>query len=267
MTEQQTNPDLIYDLFWGIFKPQLVRMALQVDVFSPLAKSPASAEQVAQACQCSVYGIKGLLDYLCSLHVIERYGDKYSLTPTAETFLVHGNKAYAGDMILHYTDKTLFDSILQSIQSGNPSWLGENFVQDAWLESYSTWRIPKSLEMWQAVGIKPEQYKEFRILDIACGCAIKSFALAQTLPSIQITCLDTPEVLNVARDLAERMQVSSRVIYKPDNLLNAELGRSEYHAILLGQITDYLTAEQNQNLFSRIYSALSENGVLVPAEK
>lgn len=63
------------------------------------------------------------------------------------------------------------------------------------------------------------------------------------------------------------MQVSSRVIYKPDNLLNAELGRSEYHAILLGQITDYLTAEQNQNLFSRIYSALSENGVLVAAEK
>ena len=264
MTEQQQpNPDLVNDLFWGIFKPQLIRMALQIDVFSPLAKSPANAEYVAQICQCSIRGIKVLLDYLCSLHIVERNGDKYSLTLTAETFLVRGNKAYAGDMILHYTDKTLFDNIYQSIQSGKPSWLGENFVQDAWLESYSAWRIPKSLEMWQASGIKHEQYNEFRILDIACGCAIKSFSLAQTLPSIQVTCLDMPEVLNVARDLAERMKVNSQVVYKPENLLSAELGKSEYNAVLLGQITDYLTAEQNQNLFSRIYTALSENGVLI----
>ena len=44
------NPDLIYDLFGGIFKPQFIRIALLLDVFTPLTR-PSTAEQVAQACR------------------------------------------------------------------------------------------------------------------------------------------------------------------------------------------------------------------------
>ena len=31
------NPDLVGDLFWGIFKPQWIRLALIVDIVTPLA--------------------------------------------------------------------------------------------------------------------------------------------------------------------------------------------------------------------------------------
>lgn len=260
---QQPNPDLVSDLFWGIFKPQFTRMALQIDVFSPLVSGPASAEYVAQACQCSVDGIKALLDYLCSLQILERHDGNYGLTSTAETFLVRGRKAYTGDMILHYTDKTLFDSILQAIQSGKPSWLGENFVQDAWLDSYDAERIPKSLEMWNAANVRPDQNHDLRVLDIACGCGAKSLSLARLSPKVQVTCLDAPEVLEVARDLAERMGVSSQVAYMPADLLDANLGEGQYDAVLLGQITYYWTETQNRDLFRRIYTALADNGVLV----
>jgi len=52
------NPDLIYDLFGGIFKPQFIRIALQLDVFTPLAENPSTAEQIAQACGCDTTGMK-----------------------------------------------------------------------------------------------------------------------------------------------------------------------------------------------------------------
>ena len=262
-TSPELNPDLVYDLFWGIFKPQFIRLALQLDVFTPLAAGSTTAEQVAQSCQCDIFGIKSLLDYLCSLQVLERHGKLYGLTPTAATFLVKGRKAYVGDMILHYTDKALFDDIQQSLRSGKPFSLGENFVQDAWLESYLPWRIPKSLEMWQAAGIKTEHQESVRILDIACGCAIKSLALAQGSPNVRVTCLDTAEVLVVARDLAERMGVESQVVFKPANLLDADFGENQFDAALSGQITHYLTEAQNASLFRRIYSALLPNGVFV----
>ncbi len=199
----ELNPDLVYDLFWGIFKPQFMRLALQLHVFAPLAAGPTTAEQVAQACHGDTFGIKALLDYLCSLQVLDCHGNVYALTPTAAAFLVKGQKPYVGGMILHYTDKALFDSIQQSLRSGQPSALGENFVQDAWLESYLPWRIPKSLEMWHAAGVTPEQHDRFQVLDIACGCAIKSLAFAQASPNVRVTCLDTADVLVVARDLAE----------------------------------------------------------------
>lgn len=35
------NPDLVGDLFWGIFKPQWIRLALTLDIFTPFnAKHP-----------------------------------------------------------------------------------------------------------------------------------------------------------------------------------------------------------------------------------
>ncbi len=262
-TSPELNPDLVYDLFWGIFKPQLFRLALLLDVFTPLAAGPTTAEKVAQSCHCDAFGITILLDYLCRLHVLECFGDLYALTPTAATFLVKDRKAFVGDMILHYTDKALFDNIQQSLRSGKPSPLGENFAQDAWLESYLPWRVPKSLEMWQAAGIKPEPGDSLRILDIACGCAVKSLVLAQASPNVQVTCLDTADVLVVARDLAERMGVESQVVFKPANLLDADLGENQFDAALTGQITHYLTEAQNTSLFQRIYSALSPNGLLV----
>lgn len=260
---QHLNPGLVGDLFWGIFRPQWIRLALTLDIFTPLAAAPASAEQVAQACQSDAFAIGALLDYFCGVNILERRGDLYALTPNAETFLMRGRKAYAGDMILDYTSPALFESILNSIRTGKPHALNDNFAQDAWLESYSTWRIPKNLEMWRAAGIQPDDVLPFRILDTACGCAIKSFALAQTSPNAHVTCLDSPAVLDVARDLAERMAVLPQAAFLPADLRTADLGTEHFDAPLLGQITHYLTVEQNQNLFQRIYTALKRDGTLV----
>ncbi|MBV6395198.1 MAG: 3-hydroxy-5-methyl-1-naphthoate 3-O-methyltransferase [Anaerolineales bacterium] len=261
MNNPTPNPNFVGDLFWGIFKPQWIRLALTLDIFTPLAASPFNAEQVAQACHCDSFPIQALLDYFCAVHILDKRGDLYALTPTAETFLVRGREAYAGDMILDYTSPALFESILNSIRTGKPRSLNENFVQDAWLESYSAWRIPKSLEMWKAAGITTE--RPLRILDIACGCAIKSFALAQTSPNVHVTCLDSPDVLEVASHLAGRMAVSAQAAFFPADLFSANLGAEGFDAVLVGQITHYLTAEQNRDLFRRIHSALTEHGTLV----
>jgi len=87
--------------------------------------------------------------------------------------------------------------------------------------------------------------------------------LAQASPNVRVTCLDTADVLVVARDLAERMGVESQVVFKPANLLEYDFGENQFDAALSGQITHYLTKAQNGSLFHRIYSALSPNGVLV----
>lgn len=165
----ELNPDLVYDLFWGNFKPQVIRLAVQLDVFTPLAAGSSTVEQVAQSCRCDTFGKKSLLDYLCSVQVLECHGSNCGLTPTAAVFLVKDRKAYVGNMVLHYTDKRMFDSIQQSLRNGIPSSLGENFVQDARLESFSPRRIPQTLEMWQAVGIQLGHQESLQIIDIACG--------------------------------------------------------------------------------------------------
>ncbi len=263
MAAENLNPGLVYDLYTGVFRPQIIRLALQVDVFTPLADGPADAATVARACGCSPAGVAHLLDVLASAQVLTRQEGCYALTPSAATFLVRGRPAYAGDLILAWTGPSIWESVQRAVHTGRPAPLEEYHEQDAWLESYSEGRIAYSREMWQAAGIRPQPDTPRRLLDIACGCAVKSLALAQQDPALRVTCVDTPRVLPVARDLAGRMGVLGQATFVEADLLTADFGTEHYDLCLLGQITHYLTPAQNQDLFRRVHAALRPGGTLV----
>ncbi len=148
------DPDLVYGGYTGIYKGQLVRIALLLDVFSPLAAGRADAETVAKACRCYPVGMRALLNYLTSIKLLEREGTTYALTPTAATFLVRGRTTYAGDNVLGETSPETWEARLTAFRTGQPCHLEEFWPQDAWLESYSSWRPAKSREMWKAAGIE-----------------------------------------------------------------------------------------------------------------
>ncbi len=258
------DPDLIYGLYADGFKGQIVRLALLVDVFTPLALGPADARTVAHACRCDESVIRVLLDYLSSLQLLHRRGDTYALTRTAATFLVRGQRTYAGGWVLAETDSKMWDAMLQTLRSGQHSY-GIDFPwsQDAWLESFRLSRPTESLEMWRAAGIEPGKRTALRVLDLACGCAIKSLVLAQADPTAHITCIDSAEVLEVTRDLADRLHVLPQVTFMPGQLPELNLGEGCYDATLLSQITYSLTPSQNTEIFRRVYKALSPHGILL----
>jgi ubiquinone/menaquinone biosynthesis C-methylase UbiE len=117
--------------------------------------------------------------------------------------------------------------------------------------------------MWKAAGIEAGKRPGLRVLDLACGCAIKSFVLAQADPTVQVTCLDTAQVLAAARALGDRLRISSQVAFLPGDLLSMDLGEGAYDAALLGQITYILTPAENAQVVRRVYQALSPGGTLV----
>ena len=60
------DPNAIYALYTPGFKPQVVRFALLLDVFSPLARGPLDAEAVAcRGGPCTSGTARGYLD--CSM--------------------------------------------------------------------------------------------------------------------------------------------------------------------------------------------------------
>lgn len=59
------------------------------------------------------------------------------------------------------------------------------------------------------------------------------------------------------------MTVSAQAAFLPADLFSANLGMDSFDAVLVGQITHYLTPDQNKHLFGRIFTALKSNGTLV----
>ena len=204
MTNLALNSDMVYGLYGGGFFGQFTRIALLLDVFTPLVKEPAPAEKIAKVCNTSIEGMCSILDYLYSTRVIDfdLMTREYALTASARAFLVRKEKTYAGDWVLANTDPLLWEKVLETIQTGKSAGYDLPWAQDAWLESYSPSRIGTSLALWKTVGVKVIPNQSFHILDLASGCGIKTMALAQRNQSVQVTCLDSESVLEVARDLA-----------------------------------------------------------------
>ncbi|RME42462.1 MAG: methyltransferase domain-containing protein [Chloroflexi bacterium] len=259
------NSDLVYNLYGGGFLGQFTRLALLLDVFTPLSAGPAGAESVAAACNADVTGIRALLDQLCSSEVLEYQPETcaYALTPSAAAFLVRGAKTYAGDWVLANTDPAMWDRMLDTIRSGEPAGYILPWAQDAWLESYSPSRAAYSLELWRTVGLETGTNRPLHLLDLACGCGIKTLALAQAHENVHVTCVDSPDVLEVARDLARRLGVEARTAFLPGDILADDFGTERFDAALLGLITYILTPEQNASVFRRAYRALRPGGRLV----
>jgi ubiquinone/menaquinone biosynthesis C-methylase UbiE len=209
--------------------------------------------------------VRALLNYLSSMQVMVYQPDThaYALTTTATTFLVRANKCYAGDWVLANTDPVLWDKMLETIRSGKSAGYTMPWEQDAWLESYSPSRIAYSLELWGTVDVEIDQHQPFHIIDLACGCGIKTLGFAQAHHSVKVTCLDSPAVLEVAQDLAKRLDVESQIILRPGNLLSDDFGINQFDAALLGLITYILTPKQNADVFRRAFRALRPGGRLV----
>jgi len=265
MTGNAYTPDAaaIYALYTPGLISQAVRVALLLDLFTPLADGPLDAEALARATNCVPEGVRALLDCLVALGLLRLAEGHYELTATAAMFLVHGKPTYAGDWVLAETDPRFWEEVMGSVRTGECAEGRLPWPQDAWLESYRSDRSEQALSLWRAAGIDPEGDAPLALLDLASGCGIKSMALAQAKPGVHVTCIDRADVLEVARDLASRLGVSPRVSCEEGDVLEIDLGQSRYDGALLGQITDYFTPAQNAELFGRLREALKPSGVLV----
>jgi len=125
------DAQFFYGLYEGVFKPHLVRTALLLDVFTPLAEAPLDAAGLGRAAGADAEGIARLADYLVAIGVLERSEGRYSLTPTARAFLVRTSPAFAGDLVLEFTGPGLWQRVLTSVRSGEATSLLERFEQDA----------------------------------------------------------------------------------------------------------------------------------------
>jgi hypothetical protein len=255
------DPDLLYRLY-SDHHAQSLRLGLMLDVFTPLENGGASAQTVAEACGCDPAGMAALLDLLACLGVIRRDGPTFRPTPTSSMFLVPGKRSFAGRYLLAESGASLWDGISQALRSGQPSHLAFPWAQDAWLESYRASRPEESRAMWRAAGLAPGSRPGLRVVDLACGCSIKSLVLVETDPSVQLTCIDSRDVLEVAGDLARRMGLLDQVTFVEGGL-DFELPPQAFDAALLGQVTYYLDPDRMRRLAERLHAALDHGGQLL----
>ncbi len=261
----------ISDELWAFGRSSVLSAALELGVFEPLARQPLAAASVASATRCSPKGIRILLDALVGMKLLARVQNKYRLLPQTERFLLRSGAQYVGGMAKH-TDLLAADwrQLARSVRTGRPI-KPENMAQRSknFFPSLVRALFPANFSVSQAAARKlgaGKTRRGLRILDVAAGAAAWSMGFAMADKKAQVTALDFPPVLRVARAYARRFGCLRRYRFLPGNLEEADFGKNEYDLILLGHICHSVGARASRKLFAKCFRALRRAGQVLIAE-
>lgn len=249
-------------------KVTVLKAAMELDVFTTIAKGHYTLEEIAAVLRCSARGMRVLLDALCPLGLLHKSGDIYALTSTSEAYLVRGVPTSCIDIYLAWFQGR--ERFADCVRTGKPSIdLTVPEAEGLWVSYVAPYLIlwPELAEVarkrWEAVGVRAESMPSAQILDIACGSGVKSFVLAQANPAVRVTVLDSPKVLEVTSRIAEAMGTGVQVTYRSGDVLEIDLGIDQFDIVLLGNILHYFPSDQMQAILRKTSRALKPGGLVV----
>jgi ubiquinone/menaquinone biosynthesis C-methylase UbiE len=255
--------------YWFGFAPPLVlEAAVRHKLFDALAGGPKTAEQVAAETGVSGRGAKAVLGALVGLEVLTRSGDKFALTPEAETFLVSTSPAYRGGLFQHASSQLIpgWLHLTQTVKTGRPEKAVNTQAEGAeFFRQFVEDLYGMNIAASRALADRLNLSGPVKVLDIAAGSGVWSIPIARKDPAARVTVVDWPEVLPVCQKVAAEHGVADRYSYIPGDILAVDYGTG-YNIATLGHILHSEGVERSKRLLKKVYDALAPGGTIVIAE-
>jgi ubiquinone/menaquinone biosynthesis C-methylase UbiE len=264
----------ILEAAWGFAITRVLSAAIDLDLFTSIARGHATVDALAKDLSCSARGLSMLLHALTALKYVEVTSSGYTLPAMSATFLTKSSPHYIGAYLLHNTDDSwspwahLSDAVRRggstrrSVHGSEPD--AEFFSQLVGsLHAMSTAAAGTAAA---AMGNRSARTPRL-VLDVGAGSAVWSLALAREDRHTHVTVLDLPAVLDrVTRPFVERHDVSDRFTYWPGDLHSTDFGESRFDVVVFGHICHGEGAERTEQLIHRAFRALRSGAQLLIAE-
>lgn len=263
-TGRQPSPALLFDTFNAYQRTQAIKTAIELELFTAIGEGKTSAKAIAETCQASERGIRILCDFLVIGGFLTKEGSDYGLTPDTAMFLDKRSPAYMGTVtqfILSPHIKDNFDRLTETVRNGG-------CVSDSALEpDHPMWvEFARAMAPMMAMPaqlmaqlVDPNKDKKISVLDIAAGHGLYGIAFAKHNPQAEVTALDWPKVLEVAKENAQAAGVADRYHTKPGSAFDVDYGTG-YDLVLLTNFLHHFDKETCVQLLGKVHGALAEGG-------
>jgi 2-polyprenyl-3-methyl-5-hydroxy-6-metoxy-1,4-benzoquinol methylase len=259
------SPTLFFQTVNAFQQTEVMRAALQLDVFTAIAKGAQDAEAIATACKASARGMRVLCDYLVILGFVTKQNGMYSLTQDSAIFLDARSPAFIGSAIQFLLSPRRtegFQHLAEAVRKGgtatpessvdpeNPMWV--DFARSM----APVMKIPaESLAtLLKEQGIRPR-----KVLSLAAGHGLFEIAIARQNPEAQVWAIDWANVLAVAQENAAAAGLADNYHVIPGSALDVDFG-SGYDLALVINFISHFDVTTCENVLRKVYGSLNENG-------
>jgi SAM-dependent methyltransferase len=275
--DSQNNPaqeipksEIIDEAIEWLYRIGALRAALELQLWERMVSGGKTAEELAAQEGWDPIGTRVLLDAICAQRLLKKEGDRYSLVPESDCYLIPSKPTYQGNVLLNEYHWEGNGRLADAIRSGKRPVqydATQAYMTDIWKAYYSRgWVYPESLietadKLWQSLEIQARN--GMRVLDVACGPAPRSLALARKHPGVHLTWLDWEGVLQTALKAAGELGITKQVSFLPGDLWSVDYGSNIFDVAYLGNVTHFFGSEENTRLFRKVHAALVSGGKIV----
>jgi ubiquinone/menaquinone biosynthesis C-methylase UbiE len=270
-TRIQPPPVEISRFLYGTWAEQVIKSAVELNLFDALKSGPKSAEDIATVVGADLRGIGLLLKALVGMNLLQKNAGGFELTEIAALYMLPDSDLYFGDYLLGRDQLAMvWEGLTDAVKTGksqtaiNRQEAAEEFFP--WLAaaifpmSYTTAQAAAELLQVEALPATA------RVLDVAAGSGVWSIPMAQRNPGLQVDAVDFPATLNVTRKFTDRYQLSERYRYLEGSWQNVDFGEAQYDLVLLGHILHSEGWQESEKLLAKAFRALKPGGRIMIAE-
>jgi ubiquinone/menaquinone biosynthesis C-methylase UbiE len=234
-------------------------------------------EEIVDKIKLPHYGVRVLLESSLGIGLIVIQEEKYKITKTGHFILNDPLARTNMDFIHDVCYRGLF-SLDKSIETGRPEGLKEFGdwntiyeglfhlplqVQKSWFSFehfFSDYAFPAVIGHVYKNGIR-------KVLDIGGNTGKWAIASTRYSDNIEVTIMDLPGQLEVARKKISELHLEKRIHFFPVNILDESISFPKgFDAIWMSQFLDCFSEKEIISILKRCHEAISDDGIVLILE-
>src|ERR671933_933766 len=271
-SEQQPTPERILGLGLGFWGSKTLLSAIEIGLFTELAKGPLDAETLAERLMLHPRSARDFLDALVALGMLERDGDRYSNTTETNLFLDRAKPSYIGGMLVmanarlyrflgSLTEGLRTGQIQNEAKGGGEDFFAAIYADPVRLDGFLKAMTGISLGAAMAIANKfPwERYETF--VDVGTAQGGLPVQVALTHEHLSGGGFDLPSVGPIFEEYVDSHGLSNRLRFYPGDFFEDPLPKAD--VLVMGHILHDWNLEEKKMLLGKAYEAIPEGGALI----
>jgi SAM-dependent methyltransferase len=274
MPKRRLTPAKIMQLGTGFWGSKTLLSAIELGLFTELAKGPLDAVALTKRLQLHPRSARDFFDALVALGMLKRTGSRYANTAETALFLNRATPSYVGG-ILEMCNARLYrfwGSLTEGLRTGKPQnedKTGEDFFGTLYADPQ---RLEGFLKAMTGLSIGPARviakkfpWKKYgTFVDVGCAQGGVAVEIALTHKHLNGVGMDLPVVRPIFETYVQARGVSQRLRFHPGDFFKDPLPKSD--VIIMGHILHDWNLDEKMMLLRKAYEALAPRGALIVHE-
>ena len=247
------------------FQPACVLLAAaDLNVFTILKTKPMSAKAVADKLEADTRAITILLDALAAMALLTKQNKEYSLSSDVAQLLTEDSSRSILPAIRHQANcLRRWVQLSQVIRNGQPAERILNIHSETEdLAAFIGAMDNFSTSVATDVISKLRNFNFCHLLDVGSASGTWTIEFLRAVPEAKATLFDLPEVIPMAKEHIAKAGLTDQVEFVEGDFYTDDMPAGA-DFIWLSAIAHQNSRQQNQELFSKLYTVLENGGKLV----